>query len=201
MGEVARLNPRTGNRALLGEAPLVTAAEHLNHKKVIMAVAIDVGKIHAHRRVAELPEGQRRNLAKVSGAIVDPAAILGEAVVGNEQIRGVIAVHVAENHAQALVAVRPGERLAGVCPETAIGPVQQRKPAVSVVQVKLIRLAVFKHLVVDELDPVRVRAADGKRSVGPHDVEFPAVLEHRLGTVVGDVQVEVVVAIDVGEGD
>ena len=49
VGEIAGGATRAGNRALLREASLVTAAEHLDDEKVIVSVAVDVGKVNAHR--------------------------------------------------------------------------------------------------------------------------------------------------------
>ena len=48
--KVAGSHRITRNCALLREAAAVISAEHLDNKKVVVTVAVDVGEIHTHRR-------------------------------------------------------------------------------------------------------------------------------------------------------
>ena len=110
-----------------------------------------------------------------------------------------VAVDVAENRTQTLVTVRLAERLAVVRGEPTTAPIESGKPSGAVVEKKLVRLAVLKHLAVDELDPAGERPAHSELAVDVDDVEFAAVLQHGLGTVVDHVQVKIAVAVDVSQ--
>ena len=48
--EVAGSHRISRNGALLREAAAVICAEHLDNKKVVVAIAVDVGEVHTHRR-------------------------------------------------------------------------------------------------------------------------------------------------------
>ena len=48
--EVARSHRIARNGALLREAAAVISAEHLDNKKVVVTVAVDVGEVYTHRR-------------------------------------------------------------------------------------------------------------------------------------------------------
>jgi hypothetical protein len=89
---------------------LMVRAQHVDHEKINIPVAIDVRKIDAHGKSARVPDGQVRSGAKVSATIVDPDAIRRKKVVAHINIRRAVAVDVTKHRRQAKIIRRQYKR-------------------------------------------------------------------------------------------
>src|SRR5262249_37981932 len=78
----------------------VLAAAHLDHKKVQMPVAIQIGKVHSHGSVALLAHCQLRKQPKPAATVVDPDAVHGLKIVADIDVRKPVLVDVPDLHAQ-----------------------------------------------------------------------------------------------------
>ena len=90
----------------LSFALLMVAAEHVNDNEVVVAVAVNVAEIDAHRKAAGVTHREVGLGAEVAVAIVDPDAIGREQVVANVNVRCAVAVHVSEHRRQTPVVRR-----------------------------------------------------------------------------------------------
>src|SRR4030095_12159026 len=68
------------------------------------------------------------------------------------------------------------------------------------VQVKSVRFAKFDQSPVDDLKPARPASGDGVLAIDIADRELSAAAKNRKFAVVGDVQIQVAIAVDVRKG-
>ena len=85
----------------LAHAARVIAAEHVEHKKVIETVAVDVCEIHSHGKRAGVAHGYSRQRSKMALTVVKPNAIRTPEIVAHVKIGTAIAIHVVEHCGEA----------------------------------------------------------------------------------------------------
>ena len=207
-----RVGDRPGQDAVQGERPLPCArlparAEHLGDEEVVEAVAVDVRGVDRHRRQTVMAEGGPRRGLEALAALVQPDAVRPiDEVVADVEVRQSVAVQVAEHRGQAPIRRCFLQRVAVLVEEHADVPRGGDEVAAALVHVELVAFAFFEHLG----RAARVRESqetvarfDDRRAVGRAARGHPQagrVVVDRVGAVMRDVQVEVAVAVDIGEG-
>ena len=185
------------------------AGEHVHHEEVVVPVAVDVGEIHAHRRAARVADETRGEQPEGALAGVDPDAVRRGVVVAHVQVGEAVVVDVAEHHGQPPVAERR-DRFPLLVHERPGLVLDRGETTFAVVAVEPVDLGQLADLAVRR----RLEASGPARrprgsAVDLRDLPLLAALRHRearrrIGQQhrideVRAVEVEVAVAIDVGE--
>ena len=180
----------------------MVAIEHLRNEEIVVAIAVEVGKINRHRGEAHVAQGQAGKGAEPARAFVDPNAV-GPVIiiVAHVDVRQPVAVDVAKHRRQPPIARRLGQRLAVLVEKRTGRPGHGRKPAFAVIEVQKIAFANF-----DDFDSAALRGQSHETVGGRHHhfaVHQPGLDFHagfvpvHDGPIVGHVQVQVAVPIDV----
>src|SRR5437667_8683533 len=103
--------------------------------------------------------------AKVAMAIVYPAAVRREGIVAHVNIRGPVAIDIAEHNRQPLVPRRGGQRFAFLVQKCAVGPRNRPEIPAAIVEEERIRFPQLKHDAVDNLDALAVTSASNGLTV------------------------------------
>ena len=203
-----------GQRRVSGNLALAAGTEpqHVADQNVYVAVAIHVGEIDRHRRVTGVADREARHGAEGPRAVVQPEHVGILEVVAHVQIRRAVPIDVGELGGQGEVLRSGSQRLSVLVQEAARGPRDEREVPRTVVQVETIRIRTLlhRHEVVfgsihhpvvlaelgNDLEVVRADLVD-------HRIERPLLwwihVHGGAGLVIGDVQIEVPVAIYVGQ--
>src|SRR3954462_6247831 len=97
-------------------------AQHIDHKEIVIAVAIQITKINAHGKMAGGSPCQAAQRLEMTFAIIDPTPIRSEGIVTDVDIRSAIAVDIAKNYGQPLVPRSLLQRFSFFVQESSIGP-------------------------------------------------------------------------------
>src|SRR5207247_6500033 len=106
-------------------------------------VAIDVRKVHSHRKETGLPDGAPPDGAKSSLAVVDPDPIRRLKVITDVKVGRPVAIEISEHGGQAPVIGR-ADGLAVFTEEGSVGPASRHKARVAGVVKENVRFAVFQ---------------------------------------------------------
>ena len=191
------------------EPPRLLPGQHVQHQHVVVAVAVDIGKVDAHRGAAGVAHGQPRHCAEAPAPVIDPEPVRTAEGVAHVQVRREVAVDVAERHGQAPV-VRGGKRPAVLVGEAALLEHHFLKPAGAVVQVKTVALRqLLDPAVRCHQKPAPEPCLEGGLPVDTGDDPLPAPPTQgepraRVGDVhhvdvIGHVQVEVAVTVHIAQ--
>ena len=209
---VVKLANRSRDRFSLvemNEPAHLLPGEHVEHQHVVVAVEVDVGKVDAHRRATRVAHGQPRHRPKPTAPVVYPKPVGVAEVVAYIQVRREVAVDIAERHGKSPVA-RGGKRLSVLAGEGALLEHHFLEPAGAVVQVKTVSLRQFPDEAARRHQkPVAEPRLEGGLPVdaGDHPLAIPPPQREpraRVGDVhhidvIGHVQVEVAVAVHIGQ--
>jgi hypothetical protein len=193
-----------------GESDAVIAAHHVEHVEIVVAVAVDVGSIDAHGELAGVSQGEGWRGAEFSTALLDPEAIDAGEVVADVEIGLPVAIEVAQQDGQAPVVGRFGERFSGCVEEGAAGEADFGEAVGSLVEEEGVRFAILHNGTRGEVGEPTLQGGkcggavvdqgDNELAVGFTDAKLGARLVAKcLSPIIGDVEVEIAVAIDVGE--
>ena len=203
-----------GQRRVSGDLALTPGPEpqHVADQNVDVAIAIHVGKVDRHRRVAGVADREARHGAEGPRAVVQPEHVGILEVVAHVQIRRAVPIDVGELGGQAEVLRRGGERLAVLVAEPARGPRDEREMPLAVVQIEGVRIGPLLHRHEVVLGPIHhavVLAELGNdlpvsvAHLMDHAIERSLLrridVHRRAGLVIGDVEIEMPVAIYVGQ--
>ena len=193
----------------LGHPGPVFPGQHVHHEEVVVTVPIDVGKIHAHGRAAGVAQFHRVQLPELTPTLIDPDAIGRRVVIADIQIRGSIAIDIAEHHRQTPIPIGR-YRLSLRIRKRAGLVLDSPEPALPLIEVQPVYLGQLAHLAVGQ----RLEAALPFRGPGRFAVDlgnFPTIAlagECEPGGGVGQphhvdevraVQIQIAIAIDVGQ--
>ena len=190
---------RGRHRTHLHLPALVIARHHVHDEKIHLAVAIDIGEIHAHRAAGNAAEREAVDGAEAARAVIDPAAVGRPVVVADIQVGRAVAIHVAELRGEPPVERRARERLAVFIQKGAVCPRDGREFSPAVIRVELIWLAVFLHpaLFIDQkavAQPLRHR----QLAIHHEHLQLGEIAVV-IAPVVGHVEIEIAVAIRIRE--
>ena len=146
------------------------------------------------RRNAQGQIGQR---AKVAVAVVEPDAVGRLEIVADVDVGRAVAVEVAKNHGETHVPRFGFERRAVFTKERPARPGHRGEHALAVVQVEHVRFTEFDQAALDDFELARPAAGDGVLAVDLADRDISAAAKNRNFAVVGDVEIQVTVAVHV----
>src|SRR5205807_1682184 len=112
-----------------------------------------------------------------------------------------IAVDVAEHCRKAEIGRSRFERLAISRQKSSVRPRGAGEMAVAIVEVERIRFADLDHVAVDDLDPRGIAPRYHVASIDLTDRNGAAAAQDRYLAIIGDVKVEVAVAVDVRQSE
>ncbi len=190
-------------------------AQHIHHKKVVEAVAIDVREIDAHRGKAHLSNRQRRHGVESPLSIIDPEAIRRLEIVAHVNVRRSVAVDIAEHDREPPVKRRLRQRPPMLVKKRALGERHRYKPSRTLIPQQHIRLPVlvvgesasaglFADLEIEAIHQFRIRqrfsihtgnlrravdGAEGEAGVG--------LVPDRDDPIVGNIDIQVSVTVNV----
>ena len=211
--ELARTPELRGQPRHLAGPDGAFAGEHVDREEIHEAIAVEIPEIHPHREGAVVAQGESRDGLEpwfAGGRSVQPQAIRRMQVVAHVQVHPSIPVEIPELHRQPPVPLRALERLAVLVDEDALGPRHRAETSSPVVQPQHVGLAELDHLAArTHLEAVcQVGSRRGATIHRDHhgtsaDVaqgELHARLVHDgVGTEVADIEVEVSIAIHIGQ--
>ena len=197
---VDRLGERVGDHNLR-HLEQVRRAHHIGDKKIVVSVAVDVGEVHRHREVAAMAQCQLVDELEFAVALIDPKPVRRLKIVANINVRPAVLVDIADHHRQAQIPKRLPDRLAVFVEPIAVRPVDVGEVAATVVEVEKIRLADFDHVAAHDADAVGVPAGDHLLAIDRAHRHRTARAQDGGLAVVGDVNVEVAVAVHVAHRD
>ena len=200
----------------LHEPPPVLPAEHVHDKNVVIPIAIHIRDIDAHRGERCVAKGLHGRSAESSGAIPEPNAIGRGKVVADVDIGRAVAIEVANHHGESPIARRGSQGRPLRVEEEAVGPGQGHEAAAARIAKEGVRLAEFvmqhSYAAIGQRPVCKLKAVRPFRigqwpAVDGRDDRPPVVLAqcelHRRlianggGAVVGDVEVQQTVAVEV----
>src|SRR2546422_8652780 len=85
------------------------AAQHIQHEKIIEAIAVDVGKVNPHGIPAGLAQSQPSYGPKFSRTLIDPDPVRRIKIVADINVRLAVAVDVPEHHRETPIIWRLGQ--------------------------------------------------------------------------------------------
>ena len=202
-----------GERGVGGHLGLAARppAQHVHEHDVHVAVAVDVGEIDRHGRVAGVAERQAGRGAECPLAVVQPEHVRILEIIAYVEVRCAVAVHVGELGGEPEVLGRRGERLPVLVAEPARRPRDESEVPPAVVQVEPVGVRALLHRHHAVLGPVHGPVVlpepgddlEALAHLAHHLIERPLLRRidvHRgPGLVVGDVEVEATVPVHVGE--
>ena len=192
-------------RSLPG-AELPSRTQHVCHVDVIEAVPVDVSDVHAHGRKADITKCATRRRSKAFAFLVEPDTVRPiDKIIAHIKVRQPVAVEVTKHHGETPIRRRAGKGSAIFVEKHSHVPTHWRKPAAATVDVEEVPFTPLYHFqgaaggrqshkAVARLDTHRAIRQPARRDPQPGRI----ILE-RVGTVIGDVEVEVAVAIHVGQ--
>ena len=187
--------------------PIVApGAEHLGDEEIVVAVTVDVGRVHGHRRQGLVAQGEvggrLESLATVEPQPVGPV----DEIIAHVQVRLMVAVEVAEHHRQTPVPGGIAQGLSALVQKQSDIPRSHHHVRPTPVDVERVGFSPFQDLevAVEGGDSeVAILRFDHRAAVGLATLDEPAAfgrIVEGVGAVVGDIHVEVAVAIDIGQG-
>src|SRR5262245_48105634 len=175
--------------------------QHIAYKKIVRAIAVDIGEVNAHCEVARGADGVRGDGAEAPFAVVDPDAVGSLKIVADINIGMPVGIDVAEHNRKALVPGRGCERLAFLIEEAPISPRRSLEGAFAVINVKGVGFAEFDHSAVNNFKALTVAATDDRPSIDRAHRNRSATAQDGILAVICDVEVEVAITIDVSQSD
>ena len=136
----------------------------------------------------------------MSFPIVDPDSVRSLEIVANVEIGKTISIDVAKHRRKTKIGRRRSERFALGCQKCAIGPGGAPEMPMTVIDVERIGFSNLDHMAVDNLYARGVAARNDVAAIDLPDRNRPATSQDRNLAIIGDVQVQVAVAIDISEG-
>jgi hypothetical protein len=118
-------------------------------------------------------------------------------IVADVKVRRAIVIEIVKHGREAHIPRNRAQRLAIFVQEISVGPTDWRKFSLAIVSIKHVGFAQFIHDPVDDFHPVGVPAGDHRLPVHRANAEGPTGSENGGFAVVGHVEVEVSIAIDV----
>ena len=143
-------------------------------------------------------------------AVIDPNSILGVKVIADVNVRRAVAIDIVEHDRERPV-IGHGDRAAVLTEKRPVRPTERKEPALPVVAVKPIRFAVFQNagnrihsetpLQVGRGDRLSVHRQELELAIEGGDFEASiGFIPPGAGPVVGHIEVQKTIAIDVGQG-
>ena len=184
---------------------------HVGREQIHVTVAIDVAEVHRHACVARLAHRERRNETEIPLAVVEPELIGILEVVADVEIGRAVAVHVVEARGEREVVGILRERRPVRVDEARSGRRRASEVPLSIVEEKEIRLRALRSNDAAEvgsvLDAILLRPFRSDFVLAVHllhdSVEGDLLRRVRVEVVPhlvrGDVEIEMAIAIDVGE--
>ena len=183
-------------RRLLSFAQARIAAQHVHHDEVHEPVAIHIREIHAHGAGGHVAQGQARRETEAPPAVVQPHAVRRPEIVADIEIGKSVVIDVAEGRGQSPVERCLRQRRAVLVAEATARPRDRREAALSVVEVELVRLAVFQNLSVHHRQAILPFRRHGGPPVHQTQVHLAAIPDV-FGAVVRHVEIEGTVPVHV----
>ena len=195
-----------GVGALPGSALLIPA-QHVHHEQVHESVAVDIGRVHGHRAEALVAEQGARCRLKTSPCAVEPDTVLPvHEIVAHVEIRPSVTIQVAEQGAQPPVGWRGFQFPPVLIQECALGPGNGGEVSAPLIEVEEISFSLLEDFgaaipFADHQETVGWRHADAPIGLASgFDSQARRMVLEGCRPVVGDVQIEVAVSVDVGQG-
>ena len=184
-------------------------SQHVHHEEVVVAIPIDVGEIDAHGRAAGVAQFQGLQFPELTPTLIDPDAIGRRVVIADIQIRGAIAIDIAEHHRQTPIPIGR-QRLSLRIRKRAGLVLDGPEPALPLIEVQPVHLGQLAHLAVGQrFETPLPFGRSGRFTVDLGNLPTIALAgECEAGGGVGQphhvdevraVQIQIAIAIDVGQ--
>ena len=182
------------------------AAQHVHHEEVHQSVTVDVSDIHGHGAETLVSEECSWSCLKTRAGPIEPDAVFPvDKVVAHVEVGPAIAIEVTEHGAEAPVGRRRSEFLTILIKECALGPRDRSKVSSALIEVEEIPLPALQDFCAAIPFAHRDKAILRRHPDRP--IGFPSRLDSQTrrlvfeggGPVVGDVEVEITIPIDVGQ--
>ena len=196
----------------LDEALRRVPGEHVGREEVEVSVAVEISDVDGHRGEARRADGLVRDGREGPVALVEPDPVLAVEVVRNIEVRVAVLVPVAEAGRESPVPSRHRDVPAGTREGRAGGRGRESSvPESGVEFVRLSELEAAHEAAIEQLHAVvlRVQFAEFGRNEGPTVLAPPDVIDvqhigrmevvHLPRLVVRDVEVEITIAVGVGQ--
>ena len=182
-------------------------SQHVQHQHIVVAVAVEVGEVDAHRGTARVADGQPGHRAKPAAPVVDPEPVGVGKIVADVQVRREIPVDIAKSHGQTPV-TGGRKRPTVLISEIALLKNHLLKFTCTVVQVETVRLRQLPNPAFRCCQkPATEPWLKGGLAIDTRDDPFPSPPTQRVSSacvgdvhhvdVIGHIQVEVAVAVHV----
>ena len=203
--EVVRLRRARRGDATLTLSPRIIATQHVAHKKIEVAVEINIRSVHSHRTEALMPQCLHRREREASMPVVPPEPIRRVEIVADINVRRTVTVEIADLYGQPRTIHRPGRQR--TFRHVEVGIIRHFETAATVIQQQHVRLTfLIKPLALSVKLVLELRR---KPLAIPHALPFhgqlrsdlDVVIEIGTTAVIADVDVQCAVAIHVRHGD
>src|SRR5256885_16777716 len=111
----------------------MVGTEHIDDKKVDVAVTIQIGKVNTHGKGGGVAQRQSRQGTKLAGSVVDPDTVGRKQIVTDVKIGSAVAINVMKLHGQSPVARGLNQRPARFIQKCAFSPGDLGEMALAIV--------------------------------------------------------------------
>ena len=194
--------------AHLGLAALVVPAQHIGEEEIEMAVPVRINKCHRHTGLTGVSQCQAPDGLEIALAVVDPDTVRAGEIVADVDVGIAIPIHILEPGSQAPI-LEGRHWIAVFIEESLPGHCDLLEAATAVVEVEMVRLCVFMPAQNSAVDLQRIVVpefgCDGIAITGLHHqflesgLPWPVDVPDAPTLVVGDIEIEVTVPINIGQ--